>query len=128
MKLKSWSLAVILAVAPPQIRPEFEVADVHVSPPLGDGRAVWQMEGGGAVRGGRYEIQKATMRDLIEIAYGVEASAVFGGPNWLELDRFDMVAKPPERTPAATIKLMLQSLLADRFKLVARRDTRPAPA
>jgi uncharacterized protein (TIGR03435 family) len=49
----------------------------------------------------------ATMVDLIRIAYGVDANRVFGGPSWLEWDRFDVIAKAPQSTPAATIKLML---------------------
>ena len=115
-------------IASAQPRPEFEVADVRASQPRADGRSALQMEGGGAVRGGRYEIHDATMVDLVRTAYGVEADAVVGGPSWLAVDRFDVVAKPWERTPLASINLMLQSLLADRFKLVVREDTRPMPA
>src|SRR5262245_39318937 len=47
------------------------------------------------------------------------------GPNWLEFDRFDVFAKVPNNTPPETLKLMLQALLADRFKLVVHNDTRP---
>jgi hypothetical protein len=55
------------------------------------------------------------MVDLIATAYGVDQSYVQGGPNWLERDRFDVIAKAPAGTPPATLKLMLKSLLADRF-------------
>jgi uncharacterized protein (TIGR03435 family) len=69
------------------------------------------------------------MMDLITAAYGVEAGAVFGGPNWLTLDRFDVIAKPPDgSTSSALIPLMLQSLLEDRFKLMVREGKRPLPA
>jgi uncharacterized protein (TIGR03435 family) len=130
-----WSLAAILALASPlaylvataQTRPEFEIADVHFSQPRGDGRRVLLMEGG-EVRGSRYEIYNATLVDLIRTAYSLEASAVLGGPSWLALDRFDVIAKAPAKTSAISISLMLQSLLADRFKLVVHKDTRPMPA
>ncbi len=67
------------------------------------------------------------MLDLIRIAYGVDASKIVGGPSWLELDRFDVAGKAPESIPPETIKLMLQALLADRFKLALHKDTRPLP-
>jgi uncharacterized protein (TIGR03435 family) len=68
------------------------------------------------------------MVDLITTAYDVNADSVVGGPSWLAIDRFDVVAKPPDDATPASIKQMLQVLLADRFKLAVRRDTRPMPA
>jgi uncharacterized protein (TIGR03435 family) len=123
-----------------RVRPEFEVADVHVSPPRPDGRRVGQMDGvtgnwrapwTDAAVGGRYEVRNATMMELIATAYDIETDAVFGGPDWMtsDRDRFDVIAKPPEGKPSrASIKSMLQSLLADRFDLVVRNDTRPLSA
>jgi len=93
--------------------PAFEVADVHASPP----RRFAFMDGG-FLRGDRYVLRQATMVDLIATAYGVDESTVQGGPIWLESDRYDVIAKAPAATPPATLKLMLRSLLADRFKLV----------
>jgi uncharacterized protein (TIGR03435 family) len=58
----------------------------------------------------------------------VDGDKVLGGPNWLETDRFGIVAKAPAATPPETVKLMLQSLLADRFKLVVHKDTKSQPA
>lgn len=80
------------------------------------------------MRAGRYDLRKATLLDLIRIAYGMDADEVLGGPSWLELNRFDISAKAPQNTSPETLKLMLQALLADRFKLVLHKDTRPLPA
>ena len=44
-------------------------------------------------RDGRYELRRATMVDLIRTAHAVDADKVVGGPHWLELDRFDVIAK-----------------------------------
>jgi uncharacterized protein (TIGR03435 family) len=67
------------------------------------------------------------MVDLIRIAYGFDSDKILGGPSWLEMDRFDVIAKlPPDSTPE-TQKLMLQSVLEDRFKLVLHKDTKPLP-
>jgi uncharacterized protein (TIGR03435 family) len=82
---------------------------------------------GGFLRGGRYDLRKATMMDLIRLAYGFEPDTVFGGPDWLEFDRFDIAAKAPPATSPREIGLMLQSVLADRFKLRFHKDVKPMP-
>jgi uncharacterized protein (TIGR03435 family) len=117
-------LAHVMATA--QVRPQFDIADVHLSPANPNPAAIPMMQGGVA-RDGVYRIQTATMVDLIKTAYGVDAEKVQGGPSWLELDRFDIVAKVPASTSADTARLMLQSLLADRFTLVLHEDSRPMP-
>jgi len=83
---------------------------------------------GNFLRGDRYVLHQATMVDLIATAYGVDPSTVQGGPIWLESDRFDVIARAPATTPPATVKLMLRSLLADRFKLVLHSGSQPLPA
>jgi uncharacterized protein (TIGR03435 family) len=103
--------------------PAFEAADVHTS----TYRRMPFMNGN-VLRGERYVLHQATIVDLIATAYGVDPSTVQGGPIWVESDRFDVVAKAPATTPPATIKLMLQTLLADRFKLVLHSGSQPLPA
>jgi uncharacterized protein (TIGR03435 family) len=83
---------------------------------------------GGVLRGGRYDIHKATMVDLISTAYGIDGDKVVGGPSWLDTDRFEVIAKAPPAAPQETVKAMLQELLAERFKLVVHKDTKPMPA
>jgi uncharacterized protein (TIGR03435 family) len=68
------------------------------------------------------------MVDLISMAYGMESDKILGGPNWLDWDRFDVLAKGPQATTQEKLNLMLQNLLAERFKLVVHKDTRPMPA
>ena len=65
------------------------------------------------------------MVDLIRTAYGVDPERVVGGPTWLEFDRFDTTALVRPSTRPETLRLMLQSLLADRFKLTIHNDSRP---
>lgn len=104
----------------------FAVAYVHRSTPVPN----WPTDvrtPGGVLRGGRYDWRAATMLDLISVAYSVEPGSVWGGPNWLELDRFDLAAKVPPFTSLETIRLMLQALLAERFDLVVHRDKKPVP-
>lgn len=105
--------------------PSFDAADVHVSPRSANPNV---QSLGGFVRGGKYQFRNATMLDLVASAYGVEPEKVLGGPSWLETDRFDILAKAPASATNATAKLMLRSLLADRFKLVIRNEDKPMNA
>ncbi len=103
--------------------PKFETADVHVS-----ATGPYQYLRGGFYTGGRFEMHYATMVALIENAWDVDPDKVLGGPAWVTKDMFDVIAKAPANTPPETTKLMLQTLLADRFKLAVRQETKPMPA
>ena len=107
----------------PDATPKFEIASVHASP-----KAAGQSYRTTSVRGSRYEVKYATIVDLAGMAYGFAPGKVLGGPNWLELDRFDVIARMPADTATDTQQEMLQALLADRFKLVVHKDTKPVPA
>jgi uncharacterized protein (TIGR03435 family) len=124
--MKKTAVLVALAIVPAlaqQPRPTFEVADVHVS---STARGFGQ-NFGGVLREGHYVNRDATMLNLIEAAYQVSEDNISGGPGWMSLDLFDVIAKVPTGTTPATANMMLQSLLADRFGLVVTRGTRPVP-
>ena len=78
--------------------------------------------------------------------YGFESMDLLsGGPAWVTADRYDLEATLPQGTPSYTlqqfdadrggvetsdatrVQAMLQALLADRFRLVVRRETREVP-
>ncbi|HWE53563.1 MAG TPA: TIGR03435 family protein [Bryobacteraceae bacterium] len=101
--------------------PSFDAADVHVSAKSPNAYMTT------AFRSGRYELRKATMLDLIRVAYGVDTYKIAGGPGWLEIDRFDIIAKAPSASDPEALKAMLKTLLAERFKLVVHNDTKPIP-
>jgi uncharacterized protein (TIGR03435 family) len=121
------SVAALMSVAAfgqsTESRPRFEAADVRVAP-----QTINRFMRGGALHSTRYEMRNASMVDLISGAYGVDPDKVFGGPSWLEMDRFDVIAIAPAKTAPETLNLMLQSLLADRFKLVVHAESKPMPA
>jgi uncharacterized protein (TIGR03435 family) len=105
--------------------PKFDAAEVHLRTRTATGSPD---SSGGVLRGGRYDLRNATMVDLIRTAYRINApEMIVGGPNWLERDRFDIAATAPNSTSPADVQLMLQQLLAERFKLVLHNDTRPMP-
>ena len=103
---------------------KFEIADIHPSPPLR-----YPFFEGAFLEDGRYIVRQATMADLISTAYSLkDSSYVDGGPSWLEWNRWDVIAKVPPGTTEATAKQMLQSLLKDRFNLVAHNGSGPVPS
>lgn len=108
-----------------QTPPRFEIADVHASGPAMN---PFTFASGGVLRGDRYDLRKATMLDLIRIAYKVPPETILGGPNWLEFDRFDIAAKASEQSSPDAVRRMLQTLLVDRFHLSVHNDMRPMPA
>jgi uncharacterized protein (TIGR03435 family) len=104
-------------------QPKFDIADVHVSPTARN----FAQNFGSVLREGRYVNRDATMLNLIVAAYGVSEDNIAGGPGWIASDLFDVVAKVPDGTTMAAANLMLQNLLAERFHLVIKNETRPVP-
>lgn len=83
---------------------------------------------GPILRGDRHFLRGAPMRALVGLAYGINPGYVQGGPQWLEIDRYDIDARMPPKTTRDEANLMMRALLEDRFKLVARQTTAQAPA
>ena len=106
-----------------QDAPKFEIASIQLS-----AKSPNPFPRTSAPHNGRYEIHTASMVDLIQIAWGFAPDKILGGPSWLEMTRFDVIAKVPDKTSPDDLNEMLQSLLADRFKLVVHKDSRPLPA
>src|SRR5262249_39255198 len=97
---------------------EFEVADIKPS-----ALATLQQRGN-FQSGGRLDLQGFTMKDLVWLAWDIPDVMVALGPKWMETDRFDVVARAPRDVVVAgpaidvdTLRTMLRTLLADRFKL-----------
>lgn len=97
--------------------------------------AVARMNKSGEIRmavdfqpGGRFSATNVPLRILIALAYRVRPEAVTGGPGWLAADRFDIVAKAAQTTPPDGIRRMLQTLLAERFKLQLHSENKEMPA
>jgi uncharacterized protein (TIGR03435 family) len=61
------------------------------------------------------------------MAYDVAERQISGGPGWLDSEGFDISAKAERPVSRDQICLMLQTLLAHRFQLALRRETREEP-
>ena len=88
------ALFYLAASAQPTDSPRFEAADIHASAPSSNIRDSFMQ--GPFVGGGRFEIRKATMVDLIRLGWSVQPDKIVGGPSWTGLDRFDILAKSPK--------------------------------
>jgi uncharacterized protein (TIGR03435 family) len=105
-------LAAALAQGPAKV--EFEVP---VPAQIAAGRPHFEVDGA------RVDIGTASLDTLICYAYGVKGYQV-SVPAALNKARFDILAKIPEGASKERVPEMLQSLLADRFKLVFHRERR----
>ena len=98
---------------------EFEVASVKPSAPQPMGMfRVMRSTDKGMVR-----YMGNSLQDIIRTAYRVKDFQI-EGPDWLNSERFDIVAKIPEGVSEDQVPEMLQSLLEERFKLTLHRDTK----
>ena len=75
--------------------------------------------------GGRLVATNITLRALIRNAYSIDEARIVGGPAWIDADRFDITAKAAGPQPTIDeMRVMLQSLLQERFALTTHRERR----
>ena len=97
---------------------KFEVASVRPSKP-GETQVTVIWTGG-------VTMINVPLRAIVQFAYGINTpSRIAGHPDWTNVERFDIQAKAPDGlTGVEQMRPMLQTLLADRFKMVARSEKR----
>jgi len=103
-------------------RPSFDVASIKANK-------------SGAMRvammpqpGGRFLASNVTLSMLLRTAYQLKGpEQMSGAPDWSDSEHFDIEAKAAGNPTREQNSLMMQSLLADRFKLVVHRETRQLP-
>ena len=86
-------------------------------------------------RGDGLRVVNMQLRQLITFAYQIQNFQLEGGPDWIASDRFDILAKSEREVPATgaffggqePLRMMLRTLLADRFKLLMHRETKELP-
>ena len=104
-----------------QAPPAFEVASIRPS-----SEQVTQVSAGLRVAGSQVRVTGMSLKDYIGMAYGVKPQQI-EGPDWLGQARFDLAATIPADGSAAQLEGMLQSLLADRFKMTMHREKKEFP-
>ncbi len=78
--------------------------------------------------GGLFSVSNTPVRDIIAFAYkftDAQTHTIIAGlPSWIDSDRFDIEARAEGTPTKDQFRLMVQSLLAERFKLKMHRETR----
>jgi uncharacterized protein (TIGR03435 family) len=77
--------------------------------------------------GGRVVAGNVVLRQIIVVAYGLEDPQLANAPDWTATERFAIEARTSEGTPADAIRLMLRSMLAERFGFTAHEEKRDLP-
>ena len=127
--LAAWLCSLVHAQSAADAKPaeaklEFEVASIK--PSALSGRDL--IKGGpGSDDPSRVTYTFTTILNLMVDAYNVKRYQVSGGPKWLDSEQFDIMAKVPGGATKEQVKLMLQNLLAERFKLTLHRETKELP-
>jgi uncharacterized protein (TIGR03435 family) len=103
--------------------PAFEVATIKPVKNPDPNRAYDRTDGR------HFSAHHMTLRDLIMMAYHVDARQIAGGPAWVPSDEYDLeaVAGEESRLPDQAQE-MLKKLLAERFQLAFHREQRTLPA
>lgn len=115
---------VSLYATPQEAQPSFEVASIKrdVS---GQPGPMFRLFPG-------LHLERATLKDLVTMAYQVRDFQVTGGPGWINSDRYNIDAKAEQ--PAvfnqeyrALQYRRIQTMLRERFKLAIHRETKELP-
>ncbi|HEV2577200.1 MAG TPA: TIGR03435 family protein [Acidobacteriaceae bacterium] len=109
---------------PADADPSFEVATIK--PNHTDGASMQAL----TFKGRNFITVNSSLADLMMFAYSVQMKQIIGAPDWIEKDRYDIVATPAEegRPSADQVRVMIRKLLADRFQLKFHHDKREMSA
>jgi uncharacterized protein (TIGR03435 family) len=119
-----------------EVMPKFEVVSIKPSKPS-------TRRGSLLLPPGRFTTTDEPLKMIIGWAYSYKRPGfslnVVGGPNWINSERFDIVAKVPDslvdqeerKLPfdqwADQVRMMVQSMFAQRFKLKVSYETKELP-
>jgi len=102
--------------------PTFDVASIKPAPPPSGRGMVMGMQGGPGNKDPElYRCNNCNIPMLITKAYDIQHYQL-SSPSWMDTVRFDISARVPVGATKEQFNLMLQNLLAERFKLAIHRD------
>lgn len=113
----------LLAASAAWAQPAFEVASVKPSAPSEGDRLNINL---GAVNHNTVTMANVTLSEAIRWAYHLVSQEQVTGPDWINdrSIRFDITAKAAAGAPAADLRSMMQTLLAERFALKVHTEPR----
>jgi len=108
-------------------RLSFEVASVKPAAPSADGLVMRRATGGpGTPDPGTLNYTNIPLKLMVVRAYDLKQYQV-EGPDWIDSIGYDVTAKIPPGTTKEQFQQMLQTLLAERFKLTVHLETKQLP-
>jgi uncharacterized protein (TIGR03435 family) len=111
----------ILACAAGQT-PQFEVASTKLAQPTnGRGMRIRWDGGPGTKDPGLFNCENCTPSMLVMQAWDIK-DYQYSGPDWTQSTRFNISAKVPTGATKEQFRQMMQSLLAERFKMTFHRE------
>jgi uncharacterized protein (TIGR03435 family) len=114
------TIGLALLCAPASRAQSFEVASIKVSSPGSRGMTIHRYPG-------RITVRNAPVRYLIQFAYEMQDFQILDGSRSLTPRTYDVDATTPMNAQQRDIRLMMRFLLADRFHLTIRRETKELP-
>jgi uncharacterized protein (TIGR03435 family) len=121
--MRKTAIASLLALSAGLCGQEFEVATIKPTAPNPSGRWIRMVT---AHELGAHNQQA---RNLLAYAFNLSPQAVLGGPDWVDSERYDILAKTSgEKRPVLEQQMaILRALLIDRFKLTIHREQKELP-
>ncbi len=113
----------------------FEVASVKLSKTDAQSHSNITLDAGNdndPLTGGLFSVTNTQLNAYISFAYGLTPNETMSSllsqlPKWAKTEGFDIEARARGNATKADIRIMMQSLLAERFKLVVHREVRQLP-
>jgi uncharacterized protein (TIGR03435 family) len=107
----------------PALHPAFDVASIKRNTSGVGSESI------GPILMGRFTANNIAVEHLMRLAYNVHDFEISGAPSWTRSEKFDIVARAEgmENATYEEMQPLLQSLLANRFKLLLHRETRDLP-
>jgi uncharacterized protein (TIGR03435 family) len=121
MKLILTLAALAASAAFAQVGPTFEVASVkRADGGSGPGDIPRNMDS----NPGHFAMYNVPLRYVLEWAYNLKDYEI-AGPDWIKAEeRYDIVAKAAGPVPAEKLRLMVQALIVERFRMKSHMETR----
>jgi uncharacterized protein (TIGR03435 family) len=124
------ALGLVNAQAQVTVAPVLEAASIKLAPPseLDSIKAAGGMPGA-SFAGNRIIFSALNVASVIRFAYNLRVYQVSGGPSWINEDSYDIVAKAEGSSPLTVdqFRQLVQAVLADRFRLSVRHQTKEEP-
>jgi uncharacterized protein (TIGR03435 family) len=112
------AVIIVLTTALPIAAQSFDAASIKPADPAHIGLQIY------SPNPGSFRAMAADIKHLMAFAYNVRDIQISGGPRWADTELFDIEAKTAGPAGIPELRLMVRSLLQDRFQLKMHRESK----